>query len=327
MIVDPAICDREETDMGGVTLFLSNVGGLTQFGAYVDTLVPGAFSSKRHWHSAEDEFLFMLSGTATVIDDDGAHDLNPGDAACWRHGDTNAHHVTNRGDTPCSYLIIGSRVECDICSYPDSGWRVVNTATTWAVFNETGGVERSGDLPPQLLNLAPVWGKPFDPALPTRRILRKGSVAPIFAQDPSHDFDDLGMFHAVPLSDEGGLSQFGAFTEMLMPGAQSSQRHWHEAEDEFLYVLDGTVTLIENDGSHRLSPGDCACWPAGVANGHCLRNETEQPITYFIAGSRLAEDAVHYPDIDLHYTRKNGQRMVSHKDGTPYPGWPKETNR
>ena len=77
----------------------------------------------------------------------------------------------------------------------------------------------------------------------------------------------------------------------------------------------------------QLAPGDCACWPAGVANGHCLRNDTDAPATLFIAGTRLAEDAAHYPDIDLHYSRRNGLRSFSRKDGTLYPGWPKETNR
>jgi uncharacterized cupin superfamily protein len=178
-----------------------------------------------------------------------------------------------------------------------------------------------------LLNLPPVWGRPFDPANPGRRVLRKGSVAAISGSGYPEGFDDLGEYRAWPLSDAGGLTQFGAFTETLMPGAQSSQRHWHEAEDEFLYVLDGTVTLIENDGPHPLHPGDCACWPAGVANGHTLRNETDAPVTYFVAGTRLPEDTVNYPDIDLHYTRRNGMRTQSRKDGTPYPGWPKETNR
>jgi uncharacterized cupin superfamily protein len=327
MIVDPATCPRDEADNGGAILYLSMGGGLTQFGAYLDRLMPGALSSQRHWHEAEDEFLYVLSGIATVIDDDGAHDLAPGDAACWRHGDPNAHHVMNRTDAPLRYLIVGTRVARDICHYPDEGERQVNLDSTWQVLSADGQVVDGGDLAPHLLNLPPVWGKEFDAAHPMPRILREGSVAPITNSESSDNFDDLGAFQAFPISDEGGLSQFGAFTETLMPGARSSQRHWHEAEDEFLYVLDGTVTLIENDGEHRLTTGDCACWPAGVANGHCLRNDTDHSVTYFIAGSRMRDDTVHYPDIDLHYTRKNGWRTVSHKDGTPYPGWPKETNR
>ncbi|MFN3577433.1 MAG: cupin domain-containing protein [Tabrizicola sp.] len=129
------------------------------------------------------------------------------------------------------------------------------------------------------------------------------------------------------LSVAGGLTQFGAHLDTLDPGAWSSQRHWHAEEDEFLCTLDGVVTLHENDGAHDLLPGTCVCWPAGVPDAHMLENRTERPVTYFVAGSRLPEDEVTYPDIDLHYIRRNGLRARLHKDGTPYPGWPKETNR
>lgn len=156
-------------------------------------------------------------------------------------------------------------------------------------------------------------------------IIRKGSVAPFSGSGYPDPFNDLGDYRAHPISDAGGLTQFGAFTETLMPGTQSSQRHWHEAEDEFLYVLDGTVTVIEEDGEHALSPGDAACWPAGVANAHCLVNRSDRPVSYLIVGTRARDDACHYPDIDLHYTRKDGVRIMSRKDGTPYPGWPKGT--
>jgi uncharacterized cupin superfamily protein len=325
MIIDPASAPLS-TEKGMSTLHLSVAGGLSQFGAYLDTLEPGAWSSHRHWHSAEDEFLYFLSGTATLRDDNGMTDLFPGDAVCWRHGDPNAHHLTNRGDVPARWLIVGSRCRGDVCTYPDDGRRLVNGDTTWQVIATDGSVLREGELPPELLNLRAPWGKPFD-GTPRPNVLRKGSVATESGSGYPDGFDDLGDYAATPLSDAGGLTQFGAFTETLMPGSRSGQRHWHSDEDEFLYTLDGTVTLHENDGPHDLPPGTCVCWPAGVANAHQLENRTDQPVTYFVAGSRLPEDDVTYPDIDLHYTRRKGLRTLSHKDGTPYPGWPKETNR
>jgi uncharacterized cupin superfamily protein len=324
MIVDLAQAPHDDS---GVVVCLSQAGGLTQFGANIDRLMPGAVSSDRHWHTAEDEFLYVLDGTATVVDDDGAHTLYPGDAACWPHGDPNAHHVHNRTDTPLTFLIIGTRVAHDICHYPDHGTRQVNGAHDWRVEAANGTILRGGQLPNHLRNLPPVWGTPFDPARPARRILRAGHVATMTSPSSSDAFDNLGSYHCAPISDEGGLSQFGAFTETLMPGAQSSQRHWHTDEDELVYILNGTVTLIENDGPHSLHPGAVACWPAGVPNAHCLRNDTDAPVTYLIVGSRMADDTVTYPDIDLHYTRKGGLRTLTHKDGTPYPGWPKETTR
>jgi uncharacterized cupin superfamily protein len=327
MIVDPASVPRDEAENGGVTLYLSRAGGLTQFGAYLDTLMPGVWSSQRHWHSAEDEFLYLLSGTLTLVDDAGETPVLPGDAIAWRHGDPNAHHLTNRGEVPATYLIVGSRVAGDICTYPDEGERQVNHATTWQVVTDAGEVVDEGDLPPWLLNLRAPWGRPFD-GTPRPRVIRAGTVpgeGGSGAYPPP--FDDLGDYLAHPLSDAGGLTQFGAFTEMLMPGARSSLRHWHAQEDEFLYTLDGIVTLHEDDGAHDLPPGSCACWPAGVPNGHALENRTARPVTYFIAGSRLPEDEVTYPDVDLHYWRRNGLRAQTRKDGTLYPGWPRPVTR
>ena len=254
-------------------------------------------------------------------------DLFPGDAVSWRHGDPNGHHLTNRGDVPARWLIVGSRCKGDICTYPDDGRRQINGDTTWRIEAADGSVLKSGSLPDALLNLRAPWGKPFD-GTPRPNVLRAGSVPgehyPSSAPAP---FDALGDYRAHAFSDAGGLTQFGAFTETLMPGARSSHRHWHSDEDEFLYTLTGGVTLHENDGAQDLAPGTCVCWPAGVANAHQLENRTSDPVTYFVAGSRLPEDEVTYPDIDLHYSRRNGLRTLSHKDGTPYPGWPKETNR
>ena len=326
MIVDPATAPTS-ADKGLHTLHLSAAGGLTQFGAYLDRLDPGAWSSHRHWHSAEDEFLYVLSGHPTLRDDHGMTDLAPGDALCWRHGDPNAHHLTNRTDTPATWLIVGSRCAGDICTYPDDARRQVNGDGTWRMETFAGETLRQGPLPAELLNLPAPWGRPFD-GTPRPNLLRAGSVpAEYCLNNYPAAFADLGDAHDIALSDAGGLTQFGAFVEILAPGGQTSLRHWHEAEDEFLYVLSGHPTLIEDDGPRRLAPGDCACWPAGVANAHCLRNDTDTPATLFIAGTRLAEDAAHYPDIDLHYSRRNGLRSFSRKDGTLYPGWPKETNR
>lgn len=326
MIVDPARAPVSG-EKGLHTLHLSVAGGLTQFGAYLDTLDPGAWSSFRHWHSAEDEFIYLLSGTATLRDDHGMTDLFPGDACCWRHGDPNGHHLTNRGDVPARWLIVGTRCKGDICTYPDDGRRQINEDTTWRIEAADGSILKSGNLPAELLGLRAPWGTSYD-GTPRPTVIRAGSVSG--ESDPGSAaelFDDLGSYVAHPLSDAGGLTQFGAFTETLMPGARSGHRHWHAEEDEFLYTLDGVVTLHENDGSTDLLPGSCVCWPAGVANAHRLENRTDRPVTYFVAGSRLPEDEVTYPDIDLHYSRKGGVRSLLHKDGTFYPGWPRGGER
>jgi uncharacterized cupin superfamily protein len=124
----------------------------------------------------------------------------------------------------------------------------------------------------------------------------------------------LGDYGFQVLSDPGGLTQFGAFIEVLPPGAASSFRHWHEAEDEMVVLLEGELVLVE-DTETALQAGDVAAWPAGLAVGHCLHNRSDAPARYLVIGSRRAEDVIHYPDHDL-VTRKTGaSRAYFHADG------------
>src|SRR5215813_9051859 len=87
-----------------------------------------------------------------------------------------------------------------------------------------------------------------------------------------------------------GLDQFGVNLTTLKPGAWSSQRHWHETEDELIYVLEGELVLCEDAGETVLKPGDAAGWKAGVQNGHCLINRTNRDAVYLEIGSRAARE-------------------------------------
>lgn len=117
----------------------------------------------------------------------------------------------------------------------------------------------------------------------------------------------------------GGLSQCAAFPEFLLPGGQTSLRRWHEEAEEFPSVLDGTAALPEDEGPRQIGRATCVCSPAGRDDAHGLRNDVTAPATLIIVGSRLAEDPAHYPDIDLHYTRRKGRRTLARKDGPPIP--------
>jgi uncharacterized cupin superfamily protein len=321
MKLNPAMVPRDDAPNGGALVYWSMAGGLTQFGAYTDRLMPGATSAQRHWHTAEDEMVFVLDGIATVTLDDGAHDLHPGDAACWPHGCPNAHHITNRTRQPVSYVVIGTRVAHDICHYPDQAERQVNLATTWHIETDAGEVIETGDLPPHLLNLSPVWGTPFNPAHPGQRILSQATgTLPTFVQETTYAHPVIGP-HPGPysyqlLSDPGGLTQFGAFIEELPPGSRSGHRHWHAAEDEMVYILSGTGVLVE-DTETTLNPGDVACWPAGMPVGHRIDNRSTSPLRYLVIGTRLQEDVIHYTDHDLVTTKSGPLRHYARRDGTP----------
>jgi uncharacterized cupin superfamily protein len=145
-------------------------------------------------------------------------------------------------------------------------------------------------------------------------IIRKGQAPVVHADE--EDARYYGPSEWLHLSDEGGLTQFGAHLHTLQPGSRSSDRHWHEEEDEFLYVVSGETTVIEDDGPHTLRPGDTACWPAGEANAHQVVNRSGMPCSYLILGSRAIPDVVHYPDRgDVLYAFEDGSWRLQRTDG------------
>jgi uncharacterized cupin superfamily protein len=120
------------------------------------------------------------------------------------------------------------------------------------------------------------------------------------------------------LGDLFGLSQFGVNLTVLAPGAASSERHWHETEDEFVYILEGEVTLIDEAGEHRLTAGMCAGFKAGVSDAHKLVNRSGQPAVILEVGTRSEGDRVHYPEADMLAVKSGGKFRITRKDGTPY---------
>ncbi|MEC9368074.1 MAG: cupin domain-containing protein [Pseudomonadota bacterium] len=120
------------------------------------------------------------------------------------------------------------------------------------------------------------------------------------------------------LGDATGLSQFGVNLVTLDPGAMSSQRHWHEREDEFVFVLEGEIVLITDAGETLLRPGMAAGFRAGDPDGHHLLNRTGKPVRYLEVGSRYASETAHYPDIDLKAVKEQGRFRFTRKSGEPF---------
>lgn len=119
------------------------------------------------------------------------------------------------------------------------------------------------------------------------------------------------------LGDAGGLTQFGVNLLQLPPGSWSAQRHWHSAEDEFVYIVSGEVVLVTDEGEQTLRAGDCAAFPAGAANGHHLVNRSHAVAVCLEVGTRNpTTDRVVYPDIDM--LDDPVQDCYTHKGGTPY---------
>ena len=119
------------------------------------------------------------------------------------------------------------------------------------------------------------------------------------------------------LGDAGGLRDFGVNLMRLPPGNWSSQRHWHSHEDEFVYLLEGELVLVEDGGETVLKAGDAAAFPKGSSNGHHMINRSGAVAVYLEAGSRQPDDLTTCSDIDMMSYNADGR--FTHKDGAPYP--------
>jgi uncharacterized cupin superfamily protein len=125
---------------------------------------------------------------------------------------------------------------------------------------------------------------------------------------------DMAKRHVRRIGRAFGLKDFGVAHVTLEPGGISSQRHWHEEEDEFVVMLAGEAVLVEDDGDTVMEPGDCAVFPKGAANGHHLVNRSDAPCIFVVFG-RAPVGHGHYPDLDLHWDGPN--QRFTRKDGSP----------
>ena len=120
------------------------------------------------------------------------------------------------------------------------------------------------------------------------------------------------------LGNAAGLDQFGVNLTTLKPGASSALRHWHEKEDEFVYMLEGEVVLVEGGGETVLRAGDAAGFKANSRDGHHLVNRTTHDAVYLEIGTRSRHERVEYPDVDLIAVRDEKGMRFTRKNGDPY---------
>ncbi len=122
-----------------------------------------------------------------------------------------------------------------------------------------------------------------------------------------------------PLGDLFGLTNFGVNLTRLASGSATALRHWHTRQDEFVYVLEGTPTLVTDGAETLLAPGMCAGFKAGAPNGHHIINRTSADVVLLEVGDRTAGDSATYPDDDLEaHLGPDGKWTYSRKDGTSY---------
>jgi uncharacterized cupin superfamily protein len=122
------------------------------------------------------------------------------------------------------------------------------------------------------------------------------------------------------LGDALGLTRIGVNQTTLAPGKESSMRHWHTHEDEFIYVLEGELVLCTDGLEQTLTAGMCAGFPAGVQDGHQLVNRSSVPAVYLEVSNRDPADSAHYsdPDVDMLWSPPHAPGKITRRDGTPY---------
>lgn len=118
------------------------------------------------------------------------------------------------------------------------------------------------------------------------------------------------------LGDAAGLTQFGVNLVTLQPGALSSLRHWHEREDEFVWVVSGELVLVEDGGETVLRAGDAAGFKAGAPDGHHLQNRSGETAQFLVIGTRAGTEICHYPELDLVYHAEGGRGWFTRRDGS-----------
>lgn len=149
--------------------------------------------------------------------------------------------------------------------------------------------------------------------------------APLRAKPSNYPPEVLAMLQPLlsgrekrPLGDLFGLTNFGVNLTTLAPGAASSLRHAHSLQDEFIYIVSGTPTLVTDDGRIVLSPGMCAGFKAGSGNAHHLLNESSEPVVVLEVGDRTDGDTAIYPEADLMGQQLSGQWLFSRKNGEAF---------
>ena len=121
------------------------------------------------------------------------------------------------------------------------------------------------------------------------------------------------------LGDAFGLTRYGVNLTRLPPGAMSALRHSHAVQDEFVYILEGSPTLITNAGRTLLRPGMCAGFRFGTGDAHHLKNDSDSDVVYLEIGDRTSPEQVIYADDDLAIVKSpDGVRRFARKDGTSF---------
>jgi uncharacterized cupin superfamily protein len=269
---------------------------LVDLGVTLESVPPGAMSAPLHDHLFEEEHFYVLSGTLTVRErlPDGTRrelELRQGDLVAYVPGTRIAHQFVNRSSERAEFLAFSDRHPGDICTYPDSGKTNVRSAGIGIWSTRAPGT--------QALSV--------EAALAAARARREAEPYVATTERPPHIARglerELGSgerrFFGAQLSREAGAKSVFLNRDRLPPGNIPSRLHRHAFNEEFLYVLEGALTLRQRDGDREetteLGPGDLVHWaPNTVA--HQIRNTGDRDAIYLTGGTDRPWDVIELPE-------------------------------
>jgi uncharacterized cupin superfamily protein len=245
-------------------------------GVAIEELMPGKQSAPAHYHTLEEEHVYILEGTLTARIGADTFEMKAGDYVCFPAGQKAEHCLMNNSGAACRYVLMGERNPNDVVVYPDSQKVLIRALGRRAIFDLTArrgywDGENTGlsetELPPSDAVSAAPEGLPVRPYPP----ISSGEVA-WEKEGPPGSTRFGGVAKHLTYAAVGGNYHVGMLIESPGPGMRLAPRHYHMLEEEHALILEGQVTLLFGDDRYEMKAGDYVCFPAGQKVGHSFMN-------------------------------------------------------
>ncbi len=264
-----------------------------RIGIAIEELPPGKLSAPAHYHTLEEEHVFILKGSLNLRIGQERFPMRAGDYVCFPAGHRAAHNLCNDGDGICRYVVVGERNPNDVVVYPDSNKVLVRpldrTILDLAARRHYWDGEDTG-LPAGAMHSAPPAkqaepAKPFPPIASANVPREEMQVSTKFGGNARH----------LTYAAYGNDCHVGMLIEEPAPGKRLAPLHYHMVEEEHALILSGEVILHLGDERISMKPGDYVCFPAGQQIGHSFEGAGNGPSSYLMIGARNPGDVCVYP--------------------------------
>jgi uncharacterized cupin superfamily protein len=270
------------------------LGEAYRIGVAIEELPPGMRTAPAHYHLYEEEHVFVLEGRVAVRDGSGGFELGAGGYVCFPAGRRSGHCLSNPGEGPCRYVIVGERRLEDVVVYTDTGKLMVPALGRRALYDLAarrsyweGEATGLAAAPPDEADPPPAAVAPLTPVVSSEVEWNDEGEGTVFGGRSRHlTYAALGhpRYHV------------GMLIEAPAPGMRLAPRHYHMREEEHALILEGEVTLLLGEARHVMRPGDYVCFPAGQRVGHSMLNSGEAPCRYLMIGGNDPNEVIVYPD-------------------------------